>query len=66
MTIWRDDVGLLEVEKICYFCGGALEDPDEAYCFGCRVFICEDCMLQDEEPLGSHEPEDHGIKKRRI
>jgi len=55
-----------DVERICYFCGGAICDDD--YCPGCRVFICEYCrfIAEESEVHGDHEPEAHGIPKVKI
>ncbi len=44
-------------EIVCVFCEKILADPDDAYCFGCGDYICEDC--DETFPMGSHIPDDH-------
>jgi hypothetical protein len=45
----------------CYFCNKGLtsEEAKESYCWGCKVFVCEECDINFNMPLGSHEPEVH-------
>ncbi|KKL65825.1 hypothetical protein LCGC14_2151120 [marine sediment metagenome] len=40
----------------CFECG--LTCGQEEFCFGCRVFVCDECSLNCELMRG-HEPEDH-------
>jgi hypothetical protein len=43
----------------CFLCGKDIADVEfcqEAYCYGCRTFICED---HPQNPWGRHRPEAH-------
>ena len=40
----------------CYFCSRPV--TDEAYCFGCAEYICDDCDTAPEL-CGDHSPDDH-------
>jgi len=42
---------------ICYFC--EKEVTEDAYCFGCRHYICEDCDDPSEILIGEHTVDEH-------
>ena len=45
-------------EPVCTLCQEAIHgDPEDAYCYGCRSYICESCDVAN--PMGSHNPSDH-------
>ena len=45
------------VELKCHFCGG--DTNAEHLCYGCGVYLCEDCEDTEDDPWGDHEPSAH-------
>ena len=43
--------------EVCWHCGEAATNED--FCYGCGVYVCNECSLNYELPPGSHEPEAH-------
>lgn len=44
------------VKGACYFCGKEVNGG--VYCFGCREFVCQDCIGEDP-PMGKHDVSEH-------
>lgn len=41
----------------CLFCGAPASENN--FCYGCKSYICDDCMDVDNDPWGDHEPGHH-------
>lgn len=41
----------------CFFCQKPTDD--EHYCYGCSIYICDECTDEENDPWGDHEPSDH-------
>lgn len=42
---------------VCHFCGGPT--TDDRYCYGCKVHVCANCADDENDPYGTHTPDDH-------
>lgn len=42
----------------CFHCKKSV-GADESFCYGCKVYICEDCDTNNNMPMGPHKPEAH-------
>jgi hypothetical protein len=45
-------------EPVCRICEEKVA-PDEDWCFGCKSFICEVCVMDGPYLTGSHHYTDH-------